>query len=432
MTVWDASLPKDGFVFDNLFQELDLTTSPPTLLFEWRASDHFRYADCFHKPNPALHDGTEDKAFDWFHINSIEKDPRGNYLISARYSNAITYISGRDGSIIWHLGGHNNSFYDLSAGHATNFKWQHHARWHAQGKQISLFDNAAYFDDHGSPARGMLVDIDESAMTAKLVHEYYHPDFYFAESQGSMQMLENGNAFVGWGNAPAWTEFDSNAVPVCDVQFGALKWKEDFGQGAVMSYRTYRQKWKGWPVEMPKVAFKEGLFYVSWNGATEVVTWTLEDSEGSGLLNIGKPESARKERAWRKIADFPWQGFESSCTVETGLTDARAHLEYRLTAKDSSETVLGVWSVDTAGVVLPFGYDNSTAFQHHLQEHVKEGWHARRPRASARHLLLAALVGGAIGALIMSRRSSAVFLGLVSLKDARIGEANAANKIREV
>lgn len=184
MTFWGSDFPSDSGIVDCLFQEVDLATN--ALLFEWRASEHFAYADCYRSPNPDLADGGIDTAFDWFHINSIEKDTFGNYLISARYSHAVTYISGTNGTILWHLGGRNNSFYDLSSGHATDFKFQHHARWHNNYKEISLFDNAAYFGDAGSPARGMLVALDFGTMTAKFVHEWYHPEFYFSESQGSM------------------------------------------------------------------------------------------------------------------------------------------------------------------------------------------------------------------------------------------------------
>lgn len=44
------------------------------------------------------------------HINSVDKSPEGDYMISARYTNAIYKISGKDGRLIWTLGGPNSSF----------------------------------------------------------------------------------------------------------------------------------------------------------------------------------------------------------------------------------------------------------------------------------------------------------------------------------
>lgn len=40
-------------------------------------------------------------AWDYFHINSVDKDADVNYLISARDACAIHKINGTDGEIIW-------------------------------------------------------------------------------------------------------------------------------------------------------------------------------------------------------------------------------------------------------------------------------------------------------------------------------------------
>ncbi len=77
------------------------------LLFEWRATDHFSFADCHNIPLGIS--GSKENSFDYFHINSIDKEPKRDFIISARYSHAVTYIDGTDGHIIWRLGGKNNS-----------------------------------------------------------------------------------------------------------------------------------------------------------------------------------------------------------------------------------------------------------------------------------------------------------------------------------
>ena len=40
-------------------------------------------------------------------------------------------------------------------------------------------------------------------MKATLVREYTHPDKQYADAAGNMQVLPNGNVFVGWGRALA-------------------------------------------------------------------------------------------------------------------------------------------------------------------------------------------------------------------------------------
>lgn len=221
-------------------------------------------------------------------------------------------------------------------------------------------------------------------------------------------MLDNGNVFIGWGNAPAFTQFGSDGIAKCDVAFAPLFWKEDhsFSQGGVMSYRTYKQKWVGRPIELPGVAFNNGSFFVSWNGASEVRSWLLEPTDG-GPVSMGTQ--------WKKISEFPWQGYENSCNVETGSMDARAHLNYRLTAKDEKKNVLGMWTVDTARVVLPYPNVTTTTKissseqiqqQSDLQTTVQTS-----SNASTKQLPIAALTGAMLGASLNSRRSmfSALF-----------------------
>lgn len=331
----------DGWIWDCHFQEVDLETNQ--LRFSWRASEHFRFQDTFNDVRGDA--GAEHNAFDWFHINSVQKDDRGNYIVSARYSHAVSYIDGKTGDILWHLGGKNNSFQDLSGGNATNFAWQHDARWHDDYTTISIFDNAAYFGDDTHPARGMKVKVDTNAMTAELMQEYRHPGGYISESQGSMQVLDGGNVFLGYGSAPAFTEFSPDGRVLCDVSFGALHWREDgsFSPGAVMSYRAYKADWTGRPSENPKVKFQDGTFYVSWNGATEVRTWKLQGR------SVANPQALKSD--WRDVGSCDWQGFESSMKVETDTTEPQAHLSYRLSASDGQNKTLGIWEVQTDGTV---------------------------------------------------------------------------------
>lgn len=357
----------DSYVWDCLFQEIDLATNE--LLFQWRASDHFTLADCYHAPDASRLDGANEQGtFDWFHINSIDKHPEtGDYLISARYSHALTLIDGKDGHIKWHLGGRNSSFTDLSGGKASNFKWQHDARWQHGQTAVSLFDNAAYFADKVDAARGLLIDLDFDKMTASLRTEWLHPKAYMSESQGSLQLLsgtdtDEASALLGYGAAPTFSLFDRNGQLLCDVAFGALHWKQsgEFSPGAVMSYRVRRHAWIGKPAENPRAAFSEGNFYVSWNGDTRAREWRLESATDVDVADAGaadgsgdgtKSEEETMRRGRKTLCTFSRQGFESSCALAP--TDAKDHLAYRLSARDAHGELLGSWRVDGAGTVVP-------------------------------------------------------------------------------
>lgn len=66
------------------------------------------------------------------HLNSIEKDSQGNYMISSRHYSTIYYLSPA-GDILWQLGGKNSSF---QMGEGTDFYWQHDARWIEEGTRL--------------------------------------------------------------------------------------------------------------------------------------------------------------------------------------------------------------------------------------------------------------------------------------------------------
>lgn len=59
------------------------------------------------------------------HLNAIDKDSHGDYLVTARYTDAVYKVSGQDGHIIWSLGGTTSSFrldgFNFSRPHDARF-----------------------------------------------------------------------------------------------------------------------------------------------------------------------------------------------------------------------------------------------------------------------------------------------------------------------
>ncbi|KAB8225567.1 ASST-domain-containing protein [Aspergillus novoparasiticus] len=302
---------EEGWIWDGTFQELDIETGKT--LFQWRASEHFNFTDM--KRDREGNGDSDVHPWDFFHINSVDKDTKGNYLISSRYASCLTYIDGRTGDVIWRLGGKNNDFTDLSDGAATNFAWQHHARFRDNGTAITVFDNASRGAGAPElPSRGLYLDIDQENMTVKVRHEYWNPDPISSQSQGSIQLLtsndENTKVLVGYGHIPTWTEYASDGTVLCNTHFGAAS-----GDGNIMSYRVLKYPWVGHPTTSPDISVYNYTAAASWNGATEVVTWALEGADSPN------------PKIYTFIAAVPKSGFETviPIPVDTESTYIRAH-----------------------------------------------------------------------------------------------------------
>lgn len=95
-------------IVDGILQEIDIETGE--LLFEWRSSTHLDRADMQTSFGRAVEDGS----FDYFPMNSIEKDSKGNYLVSLRHLHLLVYVDGGTGDIQWTLGGNSGDFKDMS------------------------------------------------------------------------------------------------------------------------------------------------------------------------------------------------------------------------------------------------------------------------------------------------------------------------------
>lgn len=293
------------------------------MIFEWRASDHFPINTTYKVP---IATGEyREAAFDYFHINSVDKDHHGNYIVSARHTHSISCIDRDSGEILWTLGGKLNDFTDMSDGEATSFSFQHDARWHGNGT-LTLFDNAAGSNENPSAvSRGMVIDLDVPARQATLRGAYYHPQDMESVSQGNVQLLPNGNVFVGWGHSAAFTEFRADGTPLCNIHFGASAY---FTFGRVVSYRVIKGSWVGKPETVPDAVIDGDHVYVSWNGATEVATWRLEVWDGENFTDM----------TFESRGQFEKDGFETAIA----LPDDVDTTYFRLVALDSQDEELGV------------------------------------------------------------------------------------------
>jgi hypothetical protein len=272
-------------VVDNIIQEVDIKTG--LVEFEWHSLGNVGLDES--EVAAPKQRGAE---WDYMHMNSIEETADGNLLVSARNSWGVYKIDRATGKIEWRLGGKKPSF---KMGTGTAFAFQHDAREQPDGT-ITLFDDSAS-PPQREHSRAIDIALDGKAGTATLKSALTHPRGLLTATQGSSQVLGNGDTFVGWGSQRWFSEFSPS---------GELLFDGHLATGNA-SYRAYRMPWSGQPAEAPKaVATTKGgavTARASWNGATGVARWQV----------LAGPS----QTAMTPVADVPSAGFETAITVPT-------------------------------------------------------------------------------------------------------------------
>ncbi|KGO44667.1 hypothetical protein PEX1_039360 [Penicillium expansum] len=252
------------------FVEVDIETSE--VLVKWDSFDHIALheSNMFHAwDNPSGSPG-----WDYVHINAVDKNKAGDYLISLRFTNTIYLISGKDGSVVWRLGGLESDFkqdFTFSKQHDVKFVSSDGTR-----HVISFLNNAS--DERGADEKissVLFVELDTSVvpMTAKVIKRINRPDSGLTRLRGSARPLPNGNIFIGWSERGYSSEHASNGDLLMTAQFASDRYS---------TYRSYKGEFTGRPAAPPDlVASVYGtnaedmttIIHVSWNGATDVVQW---------------------------------------------------------------------------------------------------------------------------------------------------------------
>ncbi|MFI5005607.1 MAG: arylsulfotransferase family protein, partial [Solirubrobacterales bacterium] len=303
--------PQDGAVTDSVFQELDLRTG--LVRREWHSLDHVALSDSYSTP----YGSKPEWPYDYFHINSLDQEPGGDLLISARNTWTLYELNEQTGQVIARAGGKRST---IKMGSGTLTAYQHDATLLPNGL-ISVFDNGGVPTVHPQ-SRGILVALNQAAGTETLVAEYEHPSSALkAGSQGNVQPLASGNLFFGWGSEPWFSEFSSTGQLLFDARM----------PNGDQSYRAYRFPWTGAPSGAPSIAASAPsssgpvTVYASWNGATQIASWRV----------LGGP-SAHQLAA---VASGARSGFETAIATP-------GHQAYvQVQALSASGTVLGTSAV---------------------------------------------------------------------------------------
>jgi hypothetical protein len=259
----------NALVTQGIVQEVDVRSG--RVLFQWESIDEIAPAES-RKPAPKK----ASESFDYFHINSVEKDRDGDYLVSARHTSAIYKIDRRSGDLVWRLGGERS---DFRMGPGTRFGFQHDVQ-PLSGDDLQLFDNG----EKRTVSNVKVLRLDTRRMRATLRRRLPQPDGMWSESQGNAQPLPDGGVMTGWGSAGAFTWFDARGRVVLD---GHLPAEYD-------SYRAYLDRWVGRPRTRPAIAVRreedQVTVWASWNGSTEVQAWqVLAGPSPDRLRPVGRP-----------------------------------------------------------------------------------------------------------------------------------------------
>jgi hypothetical protein len=204
----------------------------------------------------------------------------------------------------------------------TPFAWQHHVRVDSTLSeetylQLTMFDNGNSEVDNGTgPSISKMYHLDtfariasQDAIIAPLQLQLQDPaDEVYSDSQGSYQILSNGNTLLGYGQVPKIKEFDSNGTLLYMAEFGNLD--------STISFRTFRlDDWHAIPSYPPKVDPQMNLgnpiglnVSMSWNGATDIDAWNI---------NFGHMFDTTPMKL---IVTVPKNGFETFAGIDMDLT----------------------------------------------------------------------------------------------------------------
>jgi hypothetical protein len=299
---------KETTVSTGGFAEFDITTGKTSQ--EWH-SNAISLDESFTYPNR-----------DYIHTNSVDRNQHGDYLLSGRHTDAIYLISGKDGHIIWRLGGKKNDFKK-----DFEFAGQHDAKFVSVNdthQVVSFLNNGARDDVVMQPvSSAMFVELNTVDMTATILNQYTRPDGGSTNKRGNVQTLPNNNLLVSWSMNGYMSEFTHDGKLLMDASFASDRFS---------TYRAYKFPWSSRSPSYPPTLVSScygvngstlsTVFYVSWNGATEVKSWKFYARASSSGPDI-------------EIGTTSKNGFETSYT-------ARGYMDrVSVKALDADSNILG-------------------------------------------------------------------------------------------
>lgn len=313
-----------------VIQELD---SKDSLIFQWNGIKHIHPTEFIGETYNYRRNN-----FDYTHINAIDVDDDGNWLVSMRHTDAIYKIDriNKTGSILWRLGGKLSDFTLL--GDTVPFSGQHHIR--AYGNQIySLYDNGNSKEIKVS--RGMVYQLDTTNNTAHAQWSYKHPMDVYGSATGNHQVIQDSLHLISWGQVfrpfPTFTLVDQNKEIWVDFSL----------EDGYMTYRTFA--YEQLPLlNQPEIRCDsvEGGWMLSAPSGHEAYLW----SNGANSQSIFVDNQQTDYMVWVKdgIGYFASERFSvnrGECQLNTGLSAINTH--------QPDDPVIGMYDIQGRSIRVP-------------------------------------------------------------------------------
>jgi hypothetical protein len=310
---------RKGTVYDVGVQEYNLKTGK--LIKTWDALNPGHKAHVplsqSEQPPPSKSQVRQGQIWDAYHLNAVQVLPNGQLLVSMRNTWAVYLINPKNNKTVWTLGG-KHSFFNFAKN--AHFAWQHDAQMLSNG-DVTLFNDNCTVNSRGldclggHASSGMVLHLNVASRKATLVQAFRHSPALHTAFLGSMQLLGNGGAVLGFGSLPYFSEYSKSGKQLLDV-----KWP-----GKDQSYRAlYTPNWVGTPFYPPSGAVRKKngkvKVYASWNGATEVAKWQVLAGNTASKL--------------KKVATKRRSGFE------TVISLSKSYKTYEVQALDGAGKVL--------------------------------------------------------------------------------------------
>jgi len=123
-------------------------------------------------------------AYDRFHVNSLNFDTDGNYLVSVAVEDQVWKVNSKTGKIMWKLGKDGDFKMDTT----LFFSFQHSVHINPRG-ELMVFDNSLWKKVSG----GVSFKLDTLKMVANAKIKATLPPSKYTSRMGSAYMLPNGN-----------------------------------------------------------------------------------------------------------------------------------------------------------------------------------------------------------------------------------------------
>jgi hypothetical protein len=324
-----------GTLYDFAVQEYDLRTGK--LLKSWDAFNPGGTPNVPLSESKTAAPASAAVPWDAYHGNSIQLVGSHEFLVSMRDTWAGYLVDINTGKVVWTLGGNASSF---SVPARAQFQWQHMMEM-LPNHEVSVYDDhccglvgPGKFAPPTGPSRGLVLKLDTVTHAASLVAQYRHTPTLDSAFTGSMQLLSNGNALVGWGSQPYFSEYSKTGKLLLDAAW----------PGVDQSYRVLlTNNWVGQPYFPPSGAARKSggrtTVYASWDGATEVASWRVLAGSSANRLTVA--------------ATAPKTGFETAIGLKRGY---RAYKVSALNAKGRVIGRSGVFPKKKTAPSLPGSY----------------------------------------------------------------------------